>query len=285
MTPFSLNIKGEIREYAHPLVMGILNATDDSYYGDSASLDSGKLTDRAAMLAAEGADIIDIGGMSTRPGYKMITEAEERRRLALGITAARAAAPDTPISIDTFRAGVARWAVEEMGADIINDITGGADADMLPAVAELHVPYVLMNSRGPAGNLHRDRVEHDFMPTVLREIAEKVERARLAGVCDIILDPGFGFGMSLGQNWELLRHLDTLQVFKLPVLVGISRKSMITKLLGIKTEDALCGTVAVNTIALAKGASILRVHDVKAARETVEISMAEKGTGTQYDNE
>lgn len=218
------------------------------------------------MLKA-GVDMIDVGGYSSRPGAAEVPPEEELRRVAIGIEAVRSVAGDLPISVDTFRASVAREAVLSYGADIINDISGGdLDCDMWSAVAELHVPYILMHMRGTPATMQSMTSYGNVVAEVLKDLAEKMRRLRLMGVADIIVDPGFGFGKTLEQNFEIMRHLQLFgSVLEAPVLVGVSRKSMITKALGIGPGEALPGTIALNTIALMRGASILRVHDVAEA--------------------
>lgn len=272
MQPFSLNIRGKLMEYHRPVVMGILNVTPDSFYQESRATTRAQIEAKAAQMIAEGADIIDIGGYSTRPGCQEVSIDEEISRIEMGVEAVRSVSADIPISVDTFRASVARMAVENLSASIINDISGGnLDAELWPTVAALGVPYILMHMRGTPA----DKQEHcqytDLMADILRELAQKIEQLSLLGVCDVIIDPGFGFSKTTEQCYSMLRALQAFGVFRLPVLVGVSRKSMICKALGTTADDALIGTCLVDMQALQHGASILRVHDVKAARQVVRL--------------
>lgn len=265
MQPFFLNIKGQLRQFDRPTVMGILNVTPDSFFSGSRAQTVDDIKRRASQLVDEGADFIDVGAYSTRPGAGEVSVDEELRRLETGMEALRAVAPDAIVSVDTFRAEVAKRAVLDMSADIVNDISGGdLDPDMFETVAELQVPYVLTH-RHPHGQADYD----DLLPDVITDMAEKMNRLDLLGVNDVIVDPGIGFGKTLDQNYILLRHLDLFQVFHAPILVGLSRKSMITSLLGVSSDEALNGTTALNMIALQRGAAILRVHDVVPARQAI----------------
>lgn len=253
--------------------MGILNVTTDSFYAGSRAVSSIGIRRRVAEMIEEGADIIDVGAYSTRPGCVDITEEEEIWRLTVGMEALRTESEDIVVSVDTFRANVAERAITEMGADIINDISGmDMDERMKDTVVKLNVPYILTHSKGTdTTSLHRNCDYTDFLTDVISELARKVTDLQLAGINDLIIDPGFGFSKTLEQNYELLTNMELLTVFHLPILAGISRKSMITKLLDIKAEDALTGTTVLNSVALDHGASILRVHDVKAAKETIKL--------------
>jgi dihydropteroate synthase len=271
MTPFSLNIRGKLCRFERPTVMGILNATPDSFYAGSRAQTDDEIASRASQLAAEGAEFIDVGAYSTRPGAPEVSPDEEAARLLHAIPIVRQVAPQAIISVDTFRADVAHKAVEA-GADIINDVAGGnLDDAMFDTVADLGVPYILMHMRGTPADMQQYTDYTDLTRDVLAELGERLQRLALMGVNDIIIDPGFGFSKTLDQNYELLHNLELFQLFHRPVLVGVSRKSMATKLLGITTDQALNATTVINTISLQKGAAILRVHDVKAAREAVEI--------------
>lgn len=229
------------------------------------------------QMIGEGADMIDIGAYSSRPGADDVTPDEEIRRLTIGMRIIRELAPSIPVSVDTFRADVARMAVEELGADIINDISGGElDTDMFSTVAKMGVPYILMHMKSGNGCFSVTKMQQtpqydNITLDVLKYFAEKVQRLRDLGQKDIILDPGYGFSKTLEQNYELLSHQEELLMLELPVLVGISRKSMIYKLLGTTADEALNGTTVLNTIALQKGTSILRVHDVKECKEIVKL--------------
>lgn len=271
--PFSLNLRGRLAEYDHPAVMGILNVTPDSFYAGSRVTGTVELHRRVERMLAQGADIIDVGGYSSRPGADDVSPEEEMARVRRGVEAIRRVSADIPVSVDTFRADVARHAVLDWGADIVNDISGGAiDSGMFPTVAELKVPYVLMHMRGTPATMQTMTGYEDVTADVVAELSGLMHQLELAGVADIIIDPGFGFAKTLDQNYELMRHLPQMaQLLGKPVLVGISRKSMITKLLSVTADEALPGTVALNTFALLNGASILRVHDVEAAVQAVRI--------------
>lgn len=273
MRPFSLNIKGKLIEYRRPAVMGILNITPDSFYAGSRSKGTDEIRRRVAVMMEEGADIIDVGAYSTRPGAGEVTEEEELRRLSMCLSVLREEASEAVVSVDTFRARVAEKAVTEMGADIVNDISGTLlDERMMETVARLKSPYILNHCRGTSiADIHHKPEYNDFLADVISDLAKKVSDLQLMGVNDLIIDPGFGFGKTMEQNYHLLENMELLEIFHLPILAGISRKSMITKLLDITPEEALNGTNVLNTIALQKGASMLRVHDVKAAKETVKI--------------
>ena len=253
--------------------MGIVNINDDSFYGGSRCMTEDLIMARVQLQRHEGASIIDIGAYSTRPGCADVPPEEEKERIALAMKVIRQYFPDAIVSVDTFRADVARFAVEDCGADIINDISGGTmDDKMFDTVASLHVPYILMHIKGTPQTMQDCcHYDGDMMDEIIKFFAERVERLNLLGVNDIILDPGFGFAKNLDQNYELMRRLDELKVFQLPILVGISRKSMIYKLIGGDADNALNGTTVLNTIALTKGANILRVHDVQPAMEAIKI--------------
>ena len=254
---YTLNVHGQLLDMSRPLVMGILNATPDSFYADSRQQTEEDVASCCDRIMAEGAAMIDVGGCSTRPGGEVATEAQEMERLRTALTVIRRKQPDAILSIDTFRPDVARMAVEEFGADIINDVSGGTP-EMFRMVTRLRVPYILMSLQ-------------PTMRDMLLSFAEKVQQLRDMGANDIILDPGFGFGKTLDQNYEIMSELEKLQVMELPLLVGISRKSMIYRSFDCTPKEALNGTKALNTIALMKGATILRVHDVKEAVECVKI--------------
>lgn len=271
MKPFSLNIGGTLREFTRTAVMGILNLTDDSFYAASRVGSEGELAARAARMAAEGADFIDLGAYSTRPGAAEVPAELEAERLLRAIPVVRQAAPGALISVDTFRADVARRAIGA-GAHIINDVAGGnLDPDMYRTVAELHVPYILGHMRGTPADMQEYTTYEDVARDVLSELGDRYQQLALLGVADIIIDPCFGFSKTLEQNYDLLAHLELLGLFHCPVLVGFSRKSMITRLLGTDAGHALNGTTVLNTLALDRGAAILRVHDVAPAVEAVRI--------------
>lgn len=274
MQPFSLNIKGKLHEFRQPAVMGILNVTPDSFYSGSQAFNTSAIKLRVQQIIAEGADIIDIGGYSSRPGAAEVPETEEMRRLQAGIEIVRSFDKNIPVSIDTFRASVARKAIEDWGADIINDISGGSlDNEMFDAVAELNVPYILMHMRGTPRTMQSHTGYTDVTAEVIAELSRPLHELTLRGVSDIIIDPGFGFAKTLEQNYRLFNNLPhIISMLGRPVLVGISRKSMITRLCGITPDQALPGTIALNTIAALNGASILRVHDVAATRQAIAVA-------------
>lgn len=273
----TLNLRGRLLELREPQIMGILNVTPDSFYSDSRTPDEAHITDRVRQMMDEGADMIDIGGYSSRSGADDVTPEEEMDRLRRGLRIVRKLYPEVPVSVDTFRADVARMCIEEEGADIINDISGGMmDRQMFRTVARLGVPYILMHMQGTPDTMqvapHYDNLRRE----VMLYFAERIDRLCQMGAKDIIVDPGFGFGKTLEHNYELMNHLEDFAVFNLPLLVGISRKSMIHKLTGGTPQTSLNGTTVLNTISLVKGAHILRVHDVKAAAEAKQIYMAMK---------
>ncbi len=268
----TLNIRGRLMDLSTPRVMGILNVTPDSFYAGSRTPGAEAVAARVRQIRDEGADFIDIGAYSSRPGAADVPAAEEMERLRMGLGVIAREAPEIPVSVDTFRADVARMCVEEYGVSIINDIAGGQlDAAMFDTVARLGVPYVLMHMQGTPQTMQREPHYDDVVAEVFQTLARGAQRLHAMGAADVILDPGFGFGKTVAQNYDLLAHLDELVALGLPVLVGVSRKSMIWRLVGGGPEDALNGTTAIHAIALMKGASILRVHDVKAATEAVKI--------------
>ncbi len=261
----SINIRGRLLYFRRPWIMGILNVTSDSFYAGCRVEDDNDITARVIAIRDEGADCIDIGACSTRPGAEPVEAEVELRRLLNAIGIVRREWPDAIISIDTFRASIARRCVEA-GADIINDISGGSlDEAMFDTVAELKVPYILMHMRGTPASMSRLTQYDNVVADVITELAYSVRKLRERGVCDIIVDPGFGFAKDAAQNYKLLASLDEICKIGLPVLVGISRKSMIWRPLGITPEDALPGSIALNTYSILHGASILRVHDVAEA--------------------
>jgi dihydropteroate synthase len=270
---FTLNCKGKIVVLNAPLVMGIINATPDSFYKGNIDEDMLQL---ATQMIADGATILDIGGQSTRPGSERISASEEMKRVLPIIAAIHEAFPETIISIDTYSSAVAKAAVEA-GASIVNDISGGdMDEQMLDTVAALQVPYVCMHMQGTPGTMQEEPQYDDVVTEVLDACITKMEQCKTAGISDIIIDPGFGFGKTIIHNFSLLKKLPAFSVLNVPVLAGISRKSTIYKTLHTTAGKALNGTTVLNTIALLNGASILRVHDVKEAVEAVTLYMAYK---------
>lgn len=270
--PFSLNLRGRLMVCDRPQVMGIVNVTPDSFFEGSRTLDERSIALRIEKQVADGADFIDIGAYSSRPGAADVSPEEEIARLRTGMKVLRSVDGDIPVSVDTFRADVARVAVEELGADIINDISGGAiDGRMFQTVAELGVPYVLMHMRGTPATMQSLTEYGDVTADVVADLSVKLRQLRLLGVSDVIVDPGFGFSKTTAQNFEMMKNLEIFDALECPLFVGISRKSMITRTLGISSVNALAGTVALNTIALTRGAAILRVHDVLEAVQAVKL--------------
>lgn len=271
--PYSLNLKGRLVTIDRPWVMGIVNITPDSFYCGSRAMDEQTLTGRVRQLLADGADVLDVGACSTRPGSESVSEQGEMERLQWALGIIRREAPDVIISVDTFRAEVARRCVEEWGADIINDISGGMlDQDMFATVARLQVPYVLMHMRGTPETMSTLTDYENVTADVLEWLARRIDELRQLGVADVIADPGFGFAKTMEQNYEMLARLDAFHALDAPLLVGVSRKRMIYTPLHCDAENALNGTTVVNTIALLHGTHILRVHDVKAAAEAVALT-------------
>ena len=268
-----INVNGQLMDFERPRVMGILNVTPDSFYAGSRQQTADDITRRVHQIIEEGGDIIDIGAYSSRPFAEDVSPEEEMRRLRQGLGIVRKVAPEAIISVDTFRSDVARMCVEEFDVAIINDISGGEmDQHMFATIiAELQVPYILMHMKGTPQDMQVNPGYEHLLKEVLYYFSKKVAQLHDLGVKDIILDPGFGFGKTIDDNYLLLEHLDDFQILELPILVGVSRKSMIYKVLGITPEDALNGTTALNTIALMKGADLLRVHDVREATEVINI--------------
>ncbi len=272
LLPYTINVGGKLMDLGEPQVMGILNVTPDSFYSASRKNTEQEIADRVQAILAEGGSMIDIGAYSSRSGADDVSAEEEMDRLRGGLKILRNIAPDAVVSVDTFRADVAKMCVEEFGVQIINDISGGElDDRMFDTVAALGVPYILMHMKGDPQTMQNGPHYDDLLAEMLRYFGTKVQQLHELGVKDVILDPGFGFAKTLEHNYELMNRMQDLQVLELPMLVGISRKSMIYRLLGTSPEEALNGTSVLNTLALLKGASILRVHDVKAAVEVVQI--------------
>ena len=272
LLPYTLNIDGELLSLSEPQVMGILNVTPDSFYADSRKGTEAEVADRVTQILEEGGSMIDIGAYSSRPGADEVSPEEEMKRLALGLKTIRRIASQAIVSVDTFRADIARMCVEEYGVQIINDISGGEmDQKMFQTVAELNVPYILTHMKGTPQTMQEYATYDHLMAEMLQYFGGKVQELHGMGVKDIILDPGFGFAKTLDQNYELMNHLQDLKVLGLPLLVGVSRKSMIYRLLDSTAEESLNGTTVLNTLSLMKGANILRVHDVKACVETITI--------------
>lgn len=267
-----MNVNGKLMDLSYPQVMGILNVTPDSFYAGSRQQTEKDIINRASQILDEGASIIDIGAYSSRPDAENISPEEEMRRLRNGLEIIHRQYPGSILSVDTFRADVARMCVEEYGAAIINDISAGEmDPQMFGTIARLGVPYIIMHMQGTPQNMQMNPHYDHLLKEVFYYFSEKVQKLRDLGVKDIVLDPGFGFGKTLEHNYQLMNHLEGFSLFELPLLVGVSRKSMIYKLLEGTPDDALNGTTVLHTISLLKGADILRVHDVKVAVETVKI--------------
>lgn len=271
----TLNLRGKLYPLDEPQIMGILNVTPDSIFAESRTSDDEQIAARVKQMMDEGADMIDIGGYSSRPGADDVSPQEEMERLRRGLRIVRKLYPDVPISVDTFRADVARMCIEEEGADLINDIAAGMmDRQMFKTVARLGVPYIMMHMQGTPKTMQLDPHYNNLRREVMLYFAERIDRLCQMGAKDIIIDPGFGFGKTVEHNYELMNHLEDFSVFNLPILVGISRKTMIYKLIGGTPQTSLNGTTVLNTIALTKGAHILRVHDVKQAVEAKRIWQA-----------
>lgn len=272
-----INVNGQLMDLSQPRVMGILNITPDSFYADSRKQTEKDIIARIHQILDEGGDFIDIGAYSSRPDASDVSPKEEMERLKYGLEILRNECPEAVVSVDTFRADVAKMCVEEYGAALINDIAAGQmDPEMFSTIAQLKVPYIMMHMQGTPQNMQKNPHYDNPVKEIILYFAEKIEKLRASGVKDLIIDPGFGFGKTLAHNYEILDKLEELQMLQLPILIGVSRKSMVYKLLGGGPEDALNGTTALHAIALMKGARILRVHDVKAATETVRIFQALK---------
>ena len=270
-TKNTLNCRGKIINLSQPVVMGIVNIGPDSFYDGGKYRTTLEVIDRADRLLSQGATILDLGAASSRPGAALIDPASETKRLMPALEALLSKFPQAIFSIDTYNAGVARKAIEA-GAHMINDISAGSiDKDMFQTVASLQVPYVMMHMKGTPANMQDNPVYADPVKEISFFFAQKTEQLRQLGVHDIIIDPGFGFGKSLEDNFRLLNGLEYFRIFELPILVGFSRKSMINKVLGTQPQDALNGTTVLNTIALQKGAHILRVHDAREAMEAIKL--------------
>ncbi|CUM74577.1 dihydropteroate synthase [Bacteroides salyersiae] len=276
-----LNVNGQLLDLSVPQVMGILNVTPDSFYAGSRMQTEADIAQRAQQILSEGASIIDIGAYSSRANAENISSEEEMHRLRMGLEVLKRNHPDAIISVDTFRADVAEWCVEEYGVAIINDIAAGEmDSEMFETVARLGVPYIMMHMQGTPQSMQAEPHYDNLLKEIFMYFAKKIQQLRDLGVKDIVLDPGFGFGKTLEHNYELMAHLEEFKVFELPLLVGISRKSMIYRLFGSTPQEALNGTTVLDTIALMKGADIIRVHDVREAVEAVK--MVEKIVGYKF---
>ena len=269
-SPFTLQVGGKLISAEKPMIMGILNLTPDSFYTVSRTSEEA-IIERARLMISEGADILDLGGQSTRPGAERISAEEEWSRVELGLVAIRKAFPEILISIDTFYASVAEKAVRQ-GANIINDVSAGSiDPGMFETAGRLRVPYVLMHMHGEPQSMQNSPSYSNVVQDIIFFFSQKINELRKAGVKDILLDPGFGFGKTIDHNYSILSKLEEFKILECPLLIGMSRKKMIQSATGTDAENALSGTIAANTIALLNGASILRVHDVQAAKDAISI--------------
>jgi len=269
----TINCKGELIDLTEPKVMGILNITSDSFYDGGKYRSNEEILKQVKKMLSDGCDILDIGAYSTRPGAKDIAEKEELNKLSNALEVIRKQYSEIIISVDTFRSSVARAVIKEFGVDIINDISAGElDDKMFDLIADANIPYIMMHMQGKPQNMQKNPIYNNVVKEVMDYFSAKIKKLSLMGVHDVILDPGFGFGKTLDHNYQLLKHLDDFKVFELPILVGFSRKSMINKVLETNPDEALNGTSVLNTIALLGGANILRVHDVKEAKETIKLS-------------
>ena len=267
----SLNCKGKLVDISTPLVMGILNVTPDSFFDGNRYTVAAKIKARVSVMLDEGVDIIDIGGASSRPKAKIISEKEELKRVLPAIELVAENFPDTIISVDTFRSAVAQKSIES-GAHIVNDIgAGNFDTKMFDTIATLNVPYIMMHQKGDFETMHQSHQYENLMKDVIEFFMKKIVALREHGISDIIIDPGFGFSKSIEQNFYLLKNLSLLNIFEVPVLAGLSRKSMINKIVKTKPDEALNGTSVLNTLALQNGANILRVHDIKQAKQAIQL--------------
>jgi dihydropteroate synthase len=281
----TINVNGQLLDLSTPKVMGILNLTPDSFYKNSRMLTAEQISQKVIQMLAEGADFLDVGAYSSRPGAVDLPIEEEKRRLSEGLAILRKEAPKTIVSIDTFRADVAKMCIEEFGVAMVNDISGGElDSKMFSTISCARIPYIIMHMQGTPQNMQQAPQYENVLKEVMLSFAKKVRKLHEMNVNDIIIDPGFGFGKTQAHNFELLAHLNEFDIFQLPILVGLSRKSMIYKTLDITPQDALNGTTVLHTIALSKGANILRVHDVKEAVEAIKLWQTVKNFEFNQDN-
>ncbi len=273
----TINCRGKLVNLHSPLIMGIINITPDSFYGGSRTMNHDAVVEQVSKKIREGADIIDFGAYSSRPGAEHISEKEELDRLISVLGPVRKKFPEILISVDTFRAQVAQKMVSDFQVDIINDISAGnMDHNMLKTIADLQVPYILMHMKGTPQNMKKNAIYENLLKDIFYFFSEKIKTLTRLGVNDIIIDPGFGFGKTIEHNFQILQALNDFRIFELPILAGLSRKSMIYKTLDSDPEHALTGTIALNTLALENGANILRVHDVKEAKETIQLFLKYK---------
>lgn len=268
----SIDFGGRIIDFRQPLIMGILNITPDSFYQESRLTDPELILNSASEMISEGADILDIGAYSSRPGSEGIPAEEEMRRLEMALVAIRKSHPDILLSVDTFRQEIASRVVKNFNVNMINDISGGdMDPGMFETVADLQVPYIMMHMKGTPSDMQEHAAYDDVVKEIIHHFSMKLQHLNKLGVNDIIIDPGFGFAKTIEHNFQILKQLDAFHIFNQPLMVGVSRKSMIYQVLETHPSEALNGSTVLHTMALMKGASILRVHDVKEARETVRL--------------
>ena len=279
----TINCGGELFDLSEPRIMGILNITPDSFYDGGRYLAHDKIINHIQTMLDDGCDILDIGAYSSRPGAPDVAESEELNRLLPVLEIIRNRFPDIIISVDTFRASVAKDVIQKFGVQIINDISSGdMDERMFEIIATYQVPYIMMHMQGTPQNMQKNPSYSNVVKEVIDYFSRKVEKLKPMGINDIIVDPGFGFGKSIEHNYQLLKYLDDFKIFELPLLVGLSRKSMINKVLDVTADKALNGTSVLNTLALIGGANILRVHDVKEARETIQLTQKFLNTKTDH---
>jgi dihydropteroate synthase len=280
-----ISIKGRLMDLSKPRIMGIINITDDSFYAGSRHTGMEDIIAVAGRMLDEGADILDIGGCSTRPGSEEVSEPVEKERVCRAVRLILDRYPEAVISVDTYRASVAETAVADAGASIINDISGGEmDAGMFPLVARLNVPYIMMHMKGTPRTMQVNPVYDDVVADILQWFGKRLALLRAAGVKDIVLDPGFGFGKNADHNFEMLRRFSEFRIAGMPLMAGLSRKSIVWRTLGTTPDGALNGTSALNMVALIKGASILRVHDVREAKEVVTLYEKIYPAGSRLDH-
>ena len=268
----TINCNGDLLSLSTPKVMGIVNITPDSFFDGGKYTDAKEIEERIDKCINEGADIIDFGAYSSRPGADNVTEKEELYRLEKALDIIRKKNTDICVSVDTFRANVAKLVVENYNVDIINDIYAGlGSSNMLETISKLNVPYIMMHMQGTPATMQKNPTYNDIVADIIKFFSERIKKTSIIGINDVIIDPGFGFGKTIEHNYELMNRLEEFQIFDNPLLVGISRKSMIYKYLNLNPNNSLPGTISLNTIALLKGASIIRVHDVAEAVQTLKI--------------
>ncbi len=268
----TINCKGKLLDLSEPKIAGILNITPDSFYDGGKYFSENSVKNRTEQLVTEGADIIDIGAFSSRPGADLISEKEEKKRLQFALEIIRNNFPDIILSVDTYRSEIAEFVVKNFDIDIINDISGGTfDKKMFETIADLQIPYIIMHMQGTPLSMQKNPEYKDVVKDLLKYFSEKIELAKKLGINDLIIDPGFGFGKTVEHNYRLLNNLELFKMTERPILVGLSRKSMIYKLNDETPDEALPGTLALSIIALQKGANILRVHDVKETKQVIEV--------------